>query len=179
MDRRTVVLPLLALASLCSATMGLAQQGPVVDATLDSMRGGRCTLSAERGRRIVVLFYEDRPHIEDNEQLKGNLNRFIAGNQLAERVVVYGVANLGDLGDAAPRDLVRRMISPLLDRWGVEILLDWDGVMRRSPFSFETNSANVGIVDRQGRLVWRHTGALDPTRTTEFYRVLRRVLREG
>ncbi|HEY8430980.1 MAG TPA: hypothetical protein VIL20_21525, partial [Sandaracinaceae bacterium] len=38
---------------------------PLVDATLESVRGGRRTLRDERGRRVVVLFYEDRPHIED------------------------------------------------------------------------------------------------------------------
>lgn len=150
---------------------------PLVDATLESVRGGRRTLRDERGRRVVVLFYEDRPHIEDNEAIKGNLRRFIASNGLDDRIVVYGVANLGDFGNAAPRALVRQMIAPLEDRWGAEILLDWDGVLRHPPFSFATNAANIGVVDREGRLVWRHTGALDREGTRALYRVLRRALR--
>ncbi len=177
---RSTLARVLLLASSLSVATALAQEAeaPVVNATLESIRGGRRTLSDERGHRVVVLFYEDRPHIEDNEQAKGNLIRYIATNHLSDRVVAYGVANLGDLGNAAPHDLVRRMIRPLLDRWGVEILLDWDGVMRRPPFSFQTNAANVGIIDREGRLIFRHTGPLDRTSTREMYRALRRALRD-
>jgi hypothetical protein len=166
---------LVSIFAVLSAS-AFAQLEPPVHATLDSMRGGRRSLEAERGRRIVILFYEDRPHLQDNEQLKGNVRRFIETNNLRDRVLVYGVANLGDLGGAAPHDLVRRMIRPLIDRWGVEILLDWDGALRRPPFSFRTNSSNIAIVDRDGRIAFRSTGELDRTRTTAFYRALRRAL---
>lgn len=152
------------------------EPGPVVDATLEAMRAGRVSLRDHRGRRVVVLFYEDRPHVEDNDTLKGELVRFIADNGLAERLVAYGVANLGDLG-AVPRALVRSMIAPLVERWGADILLDWDGVMRRPPFSFATHAANTAILDRDGRLVWRHVGRIDEARRRDFYRALRAALR--
>lgn len=174
MIRRTF--PIAAAALLCTLAAH-AQDAPVVDATLDSIRGGQRTLHVERGHRVIVLFYEDRPHIEDNESLKGNLIQLIRQNHLDDRVVAFGVANLGDLGDSVPHDMVRRMIRPLVDRWGCDILLDWDGVMRRAPFSFRTNSANVAIVDRAGHIVFRHSGRLDSRRTSEFYRALRAALR--
>ncbi len=174
MMRRLPLVTALLLTSLAAT----AQDAPAVDATLDSIRGGQRALHDERSRRVVVLFYEDRPHIEENEQLKGNLLQLIRQNHLDDRVVAFGVANLGDLGDSVPHDMVRRMIRPLLDRWGVDILLDWDGVMRRPPFSFETNSANVAIVDRAGHIVFRHSGRMDQARTTAFYRALRGALRE-
>lgn len=181
MDRRLLLSPVCYATAVLLTASALAQDvapsAPLVDATLESVRGGERSLRAERGRRVVVLFYEDRPHVEDNEAVKGNLRRFIASNHLEERLVVYGVANLGDLGNAAPRALVRQMIAPLEERWGVEILLDWDGELRRAPFSFATNAANVGVVDREGRLVFRHTGTLDRRGTRELYRVLRRALR--
>jgi hypothetical protein len=151
--------------------------GPVIDATLDSIRGGQRSLHDERGRRIIVLFYEDRPHVEDNEAIKGTLNQFIANNHLENRVVVLGVANLGNLGNDAPRDLVRRMIRPLLDRWNVDILLDWDGVMRRPPISFVTDAANVAVVNTDGRIVWRHAGVMGREQSSAMYRVLRGLLR--
>ena len=169
---------LLAIAALIGST-AIAQDnnGPVVDATLDSIRGGQRSLHDERGRRIVVLFYEDRPHIEDNESTKGTLNQFIANNHLENRVVVLGVANLGGLGNDAPRDLVRRMIRPALDRWGVDILLDWDGVMRRPPFSFSSEAANVALVDTNGRIVWHYAGVMGREQSSAMYRVLRGLLR--
>jgi hypothetical protein len=163
-----------------ASSMAIAQDpepGPVVDATLDSIRGVRRSLHQERGRRLIVLFYEDRPHVEDNEQLKGELGRFITGNHLENRLVVIGVANLGDLGNDAPRDLVRTMIRPLLDRWGVEILLDWDGVMRRAPFGFQSDATNIALVSTEGRIVYRHTGDMGREETTAFYRTLRQHLR--
>lgn len=175
--------PMLTVLMLSTLAMGVAQwtasaqdTTPPVDATLDSMRGGRRSLAAERGRRIIVLFYEDRPHVEDNDTFKGELRRFVDDNHLGDRVVIYGVANLGDVG-VVPEALVRSMIEPLVDRWGSDILLDWDGVMRRAPFSFATHAANVGIVDREGHVTYRFTGTLAATERREFYRALRAALR--
>lgn len=172
----------LSLATFVLATgsyAGLAAQdapeADVVDATLDSMRGGRRSLRDDRGR-VIVLFYEDRPHVEDNDALKGELLRFVTDNGLADRVSTYGVANLGDVG-MVPESLVRSMIAPLVDRWGADILLDWHGVMRRPPFSFQTHAANVAIVDREGHIVWRHVGTVDAPRRRDFYRALRAALR--
>jgi hypothetical protein len=149
-----------------------AQDAPPVEATLESMRGGERSLGAERGRRAVVLFYEDRDHLEDNDALKGEVGRFIVDNHLDDRAVAYGVANLLEVG-GVPHAIVRQMISPLVERWGSDILLDWDGVMRRSPFSFATAASNVAIVDRQGRIAYRYTGTLDADQRRLFYRALR------
>lgn len=169
----TVVSP---RASRAQQTPAAAAGAPVVEATLDSMRGGRRSLGAERGRRAVVLFYEDRPHVELNDAFKGEVRRFVVDNHLTERVVTYGVANLADVG-AVPETLVRSMIAPLVDRWGSDILLDWEGVMRREPFAFRTHAANTALVDRDGHIVWRHVGRIEDTHRREFYRALRGVLR--
>ena len=159
-----------------SRTTSTTAAPPLVDATLDSMRGGRRSLRDERGRRIIVLFYEDRSHVEDNDALKGELLRFVADNHLGERIVTYGVANLRDVG-SVPETLVRSMIAPLVDRWGSDILLVWEGVMRREPFSFRTNAANTAIVDRTGHIVWRHVGRVEDAQRRDFYRALRGALR--
>lgn len=152
-----------------------AQDATLVDATLPAMRGGEHSLAAERGARVVVLFYEDRPHVEDNDALKGELGRFLTDNHLESRLVTYGVANLGDVG-MVPETLVREMIRPLVERWNADILLDWEGVMRRAPFSFATAAANVAIVDRTGRISWRHTGTVEGDTRTAFFRALRQAL---
>jgi hypothetical protein len=148
---------------------------PVVDADLPSMQG-RIHLATERGRRTVVLFYEDRAHVYDNDAFKGELRRFVADNHLEDRAVLYGVANLADVG-MVPETLVRSMIQPAVERWGSDIMLDWEGVMRRAPFGFATDSANVGIIDRQGRLVFRHAGPMTDASRREAYRAFRASVR--
>jgi hypothetical protein len=150
-------------------------EAPVVDASMPSMQGHR-RLSDERGRRAMVLFYEDRAHVYDNDAFKGEVRRYLADNHLEERLVLYGVANLADVG-MVPEALVRSMIQPAVERWGSDILLDWDGVMRRPPFAFATDSANVGLIDRQGRLSFRHTGPMSESSRRDFYRALRAALR--
>ena len=139
------------------------------------MQGGARTLSAERGHRAVVLFYEDRPHLEDNDAIKGEIGRFVHDNHLDDRVVVYGVANLGDVG-MVPETLVRQMIQPLVERWGADILLDWHGALRAAPFSLATHAANVAIIDRTGHLVYHYTGSIDATERRAFYHVIRSVI---
>lgn len=173
---------LLLIATLAAVGLVLAPRAPthaqdqaVVDATLPSMRGGERSLAAERGRRAVVLFYEDRPHVEDNDALKGELGRFVIDNHLEDRVVLYGVANLADVG-MVPEALVREMIRPLVDRWGSDILLDWQGVMRRDPFAFQTAAANTAIVDRSGHIAWRHVGRVEGDARRQFFGALRRAL---
>jgi hypothetical protein len=169
---------LAALVSLALPSAVHAQEpapAAQVEATLDSMRGGQRTLSAERGHRIVVLFYEDRDHVEDNSAFKGDFNRFVLDNHLDDRVVGYGVANLADVG-MVPQALVRQMIAPLVDRWGSDILLDWDGVMRRAPFSFPTAATTCAIIDRSGAIIYRYTGVIDETQRRAFYRALRGAL---
>lgn len=160
-----------------SASGSPSTDAPLVDATLESMRSGaNVTLSSHRGRQAVVVFYEDRPHLDDNEALKGELQRFIADNHLESRLVVYGIGNLGDVG-GVPRAIVRQMARPLLERYTVDILLDWEGVLRRAPFSLATNASNVAVIDRSGRLIWRATGTLDATQRRGLYGAIRGAIR--
>lgn len=164
-----------------AARIGRAQDGAAtpstctpVAASMPSMAGHR-SLEGERGRRAIILFYEDREHVYDNDALKVEIARYVIDNHLEDRVVTYGVANLADAG-AVPEALVRELIRPAVERWGSDILLDWEGVMRRAPFSFATAAANVGVIDRNGCIVFRHTGTMDDGRRREFYRTLRRSL---
>jgi hypothetical protein len=177
MPMRTASLAALALCSTILVLDASAQDATpaLVDATLESMRGSSCTLSSERGRRVIILFYADRDHIDDNASFKGDLERFVIDNHLDDRVVTYGVANLGDVG-MVPHAFVRSMIAPLLDRYRSDILLDWDGVMRRSPFDFPTAAGTCAIVDRTGAITYRHTGAIDDTERRAFYRALRAAI---
>jgi predicted transcriptional regulator len=55
---------------------------------------------------------------------------------------------------------------------GVEILFDWQGAMTAAPFAFVPGESNVLVLDRDGHVLVRASGALDPA---EQRRVLDRV----
>lgn len=112
------------LFALPTPSLVSAQDVPaLVDTTIETIRDSSHTLSAKRKHHAIVLFYDDRDHIKDNADFKDDLERFIIDNHLDDRVVTYGVANLADMG-MIPHALVRSMISPLLDRFRTDILLD-------------------------------------------------------
>lgn len=105
---------------------------------------------------MVVAFYEPRDRLEDNAALKRALRR------LASRTSVLDVLAIGDVAsfDFDPvRSIVRRVVRALGAKADLEILLDWKGALTKPPFSLARGQTNVVVVDREGRIVERHTGA--------------------
>lgn len=169
-----------ALAMLGVAAVAGAQQiavpGEPVEFSLEETSGQTRTMSAVRGR-VVVIFYEDRGHTDTNRDLKMNLYRFVQDNHLQEQMTTYAVANIGSL-DGILRDMARGAIRAIAAQYGIQILLDWDGSLQRAPFSMHDGDANLAIVDRQGRIRWQHAGAVGDAERSSFYRSLRQLLRE-
>lgn len=181
-----VVLELAALASvtIAPAVVGGAAHaqdveplGEPVDFSLEETSGQTRSLGAVRGR-VVVVFYEDREHTELNRDFKMNLHQFVQDNHLGSQMTTYAVANTGGIGDGVIRDMARTAIRAIASQYGIQILLDWDGLLQRAPFSFRDDEANLALIDRQGRIRWRHAGAVGETERRSFYRALRGLLRE-
>ncbi len=176
-------LPLaLALGSLVLVSASLSAQAPAplsepVDFALEETSGQTRTLAAVRGR-VVFLFYEDRDHASVNRDFKALLHRFVIDNRLSDATTTYAVANVGGIGEGFARDIARTAIRAIASQYGIQILLDWDGALRRPPFSFRDAEANVAILDRLGRIRWRHTGSVGRVEQTAFFRTLRQLLRE-
>lgn len=106
--------------------------------------------------RVIVAFYEPRDRLEDNAALKRTLRA------LASRTPSLDVIAVGDVAsfDFDPvRSIVRRVVRALGARADLEILLDWKGALTRPPFSLMRDQTNVVVIDREGVLVERHTGA--------------------
>jgi hypothetical protein len=174
-------LVVLALAALC-ASAAVAQgptpaPGEAVDFELESsLTGGRSRLSSLRPR-VVVLFYEDREHVAQNEELKGNLERFIADNHLEREMVLQPVAN-GDGYDYAPANgLVRGALGEASRRMGLDILIDWNRALHAAPFHCRSGASNVLVIDRGGRITFRHAGAVGEAERSQLYRAIRGALR--
>jgi hypothetical protein len=188
-DRRFSVLAASGLAALVVATASAQEPdaaGPAVvpadargaptDFSLEETSGTTRTLTEARGR-VIILFYEDREHTEDNVELKRELHQYIADNHLEEQVRVYAVADVHSIPGAI-RDMARAVIRAIASEYGIQILLDWEGALLASPFSMTAGAANVVLFDTAGRVAWRFVGELGPADDTAFYRALRHLLRE-
>lgn len=172
-----VALVLLALAVPAWGQDATAPRGAPVEFALEETSGATRTVSEARGR-IIALFFEDREHTEDNHALKLTLHQYIVDNGLSDRMRIYAVADVHAIPDVV-RDVARTAIRAIASEYGIQILLDWDGVLLAPPFSMAAGAANVALLDREGRIAWRHAGAFGEAETSDFFRALRRLLREG
>ncbi len=156
-----------------------ALQSPLsepVDARLESaLRGEHVQLASFR-YRVNVAFYEDRAHTGDNEALKGELGRFIADNHLEGRLAMLALANASDYNYAPASSLVRTGVRAVAERIGIDILLDFDGTMLRAPIRCQNAASNVLVIDRAGRILFRHSGIVGSSERTQLYRTVRRAL---
>jgi hypothetical protein len=145
------------------------------DFSLEETSGVTRTLLAVRGR-VAIVFYEDREHTPDNQELKLTLHRYVVDNGLREQITTYGVANLAGI-DGMVRDMARAAIRAIAAQYGIQILLDWQGALQRTPFSFPSTGSTIALFDRQGRLRYRVTGVHSAAQQSELFRTLRRLIR--
>lgn len=178
---RAIAVGLLGMAMDLGLVLGARAQelepGEPIDFALEETSGQTRTMREVRGR-VVVIFYEDREHTDVNRDLKYTLHRFVIDNQLRDRMTTYAVANVSSIGDGIVRDMARSVIRAIAERHGIQLLLDWDGALQRPPLSMRDEDANVAIVDREGRVRWRHRGAMGDDERRSFFRTLRQLLRE-
>ncbi len=173
---------LLLLATLTVAGVALAQvdagppTGPAVDVELESSLTGDVRRLSSLRARVMVVFYEDREHIPDNEETKGVLGRFIADNHLEERLAMLPIANADGFHYAPVDSLVRSGLAEGSRRIGLDIWIDWDRHMSAAPISCVQGASNVLVVDRAGVIQWRHAGVLADGDRTELFRAVRRSL---
>jgi hypothetical protein len=178
-SRGAIVAALLGLGALVGAARAqeITPPSEPVDFSLEETSGQMRTMAAVRGR-VVVIFYEDRAHTDTNRDFKLTLHRFIVDNQLRDQTTTYAVANVSSIEGGVIRDMARTAIRAIASQYGIQILLDWEGALQSAPLSMRDGDANLALVDRSGRLRWRHTGAIGETERTAFFRMFRRLLRE-
>ncbi len=149
--------------------------GPA-DFNLEETSGVMRSLHEVRGR-LTIVFYEDRAHTSDNNDLKMTLYRFISDNNLRPQITTYGVADLTGV-EGLMQDMARTAIRAIAAQYGIQILLDWQSRLQQAPFNFPTGNSTIGVFDRQGRLRYRQSGVHGPAEQSALFRVLRQLLRE-
>jgi len=154
-----------------------AARGPVVSFSLESTAGGQTSLATKRGK-VIVLFYEDREHTEDNAELKGVLVRFRSDNHLAGDVEIMPVANVSGYDFMPASNFARAAIRNVAHDIQLPILMDWRGALQARPFSLRSSASNVVVIDRSGRIVWSHAGIVSGTVRSAFFRAVRRAIRD-
>lgn len=164
-----------ALAAPLASMPGMVAPGEPVDVELESAMTGRPVRLSTMRSRVLVLFYEDREHIPQNEELKGNLQRFIADNHLEAQLAMVPIANAD--GYASFGGLVRGGLGEAARRIGLDILIDWDRRMYAAPFSMRPGASNVVVLDRQGRITFRHAGLVGAEERSSMFRAVRQGLR--
>jgi len=132
---------------------------PPIDAMLDGSDGRPWPLRALRGR-VVVLFWEAREHVDQNAELKQELESLVRDR--ARDVVLLGVGDVRAFDLPVVRPIVRGVISAISESIGHEVLLDWHGTLERPPISLRRGQSNVLVLDREGRPVLRAAGPLSP-----------------
>ncbi|MCA9609541.1 MAG: hypothetical protein KC619_28275 [Myxococcales bacterium] len=148
--------------------------------TIQSTHGRSLDLESLRGRTVVV-FYESRDHVDDNLLLKESCGLLSEGAAMRNRLEVLGVADVEGLGFVRP--VVTAAVRQVARRYGAEIWMDFDGVLKRAPFAFGRRGSTVAILDPSGALVFREDGPLDADALDAFFTALggsldRRAVRE-
>jgi cytochrome oxidase Cu insertion factor (SCO1/SenC/PrrC family) len=182
---------LLLILAVLTGTIAAAQETPptpptapaappvlseATDFDIEETSGVTRNLRDLRGR-IVIVYHEDREHTDTNRALKMELHQFIQDNALSSEITTYGVANLHGV-EGVIRDLARTAIRAMAAQYGIQILLDWEGVLLQAPFSCVDHEANFLLIDRQGRIRYRHAGVIEGTERTAMYRTLRHLIHE-
>jgi hypothetical protein len=145
------------------------------DLQLETTRGGSVRLRDLRGQ-VAVLFYEARGHTEANEALKQACGRLVESGDLRGRLEVLGVADLEGLGFGPVKSVVRRAVRAAAERYGTELLLDFDGGLKKAPWTLPGGGAHVAIVGADGEVAYRASGPLDGAEVERFFDALSSAL---
>jgi len=148
---------------------------PTLDFELESASGGTRKLRELRGR-VVVVFWEDRERQTQNLPLKRELGQLGADLALRRAVSVMGIGDVSAFDFAPARTFVRTTIRIIAPMAGIELLLDWRGLLARPPFSLTVGRSNVLVIDAHGREALRRDGALDEAQRTEVIDAVRALV---
>lgn len=123
---------------------------------LESTRGSKQDLPGLRGR-AVVLFYASYRHSGDNDAHKRACGRLVELHP--DRLTVLGVASLRGLDRPLMGAWVRRAVRRIAEHYGVELWMDFDGILQQPPLALDAESS-VAVLAPDGEVLFRENGPI-------------------
>ena len=131
--------------------------GPVVDFSLPTTAGRERNVSAYRGR-VVVLFYETRGAITQNQHVKDAMGRrFDADRSLVNRFSLIAACNVAEYNSWPSQYFAREAISAVARAQRIELWLDWQRTLIQR-LSLRDATSNIVLIDKQGHVRSRRFG---------------------
>ena len=147
----------------------------VVEGRLTTAAGESVRLSEFRGKPLL-LFFEDRDSVGMNQTLKDRLFAEAKKRDLLHRVGLVAVAYLKPFDFFPARQFALAHVRSLVEQLGIDIFVDFKGSLAGPPLWLPTDSSTVLVVDRQGRVLYRHSG---PHSEAEIERLVTLVSEEA
>lgn len=177
MDVRAAVLPLLLCCALyagAAAADGGLRSSVVLSVAADAMASAfelkdQYNTSYDYKfpkSKVSVLAFGDR---KGSKQIEGWI--LPLHERYGNRVDIHGIAELSAVPSLA-RGVARRIIKREVK---YPVMLDWEGTVSRS-YGFKSGQANIIVIDRNGRIILKMTGAANSFGLNQIYSQIDRQL---
>lgn len=152
------VASLSAVTSLVAPREALAQAAAgAVDFSLPTTSGRDRTLSQLRGK-VVVLFYETRGTITQNQHVKDAMGaRFNRDRTLANRFSLIAACNVAEYNSWPSQYFAREAITTVARSQRIELWLDWNRTLIQR-LALRDGTSNIVLIDKLGRVRERNWG---------------------
>ena len=146
------------LAALLTPSTALGQAAPgAVDFSLPTTSGRDRNLSQFRGK-VVVLFYETRGTITQNQHVKDAMGvRFNRDRALANRFTLIAACNVAEYNSRPSQYFAREAITTVARSQRIELWLDWNRTLIQR-LGLRDGTSNIVLVDKLGRIRERNWG---------------------
>ena len=138
--------------------------------TLKDQFGNELSFKFPR-EKITIFAFADKNGSEQLETwIRPLAEKYSA--KYADKLDIQGIAELSSVPGIA-KGVVRNIIKKKSER---PVMLDWNGEVSKS-YSYQKDQANIVLVDRQGNIIARETGAADDDGLAKLYQAIDRELK--
>lgn len=150
------------LLSTASRALALPTIGAVApDLLLEPVEGQELNLASARGRPALI-FYESRASHAQNNALKKRLKELVGVSEsYRDQVVLFPIANLEGYDFWPVRGIVAGAVRTEAKRIGAVIYCDWKGAIRTA-LGVHKEASSIILINRGGKVIFAHEGALLP-----------------
>ena len=143
----------------------------VPDTKVEDADGRLLDLRLAIGRPLLVM-YEDKSSTRQNAAFKDDLARLASAERYRSAITLAAVADVAGYSFWPLKGFVKDAIRTESAKYGTTIYCDWDGGFRNA-FNFRRGVSNLVLIDRGGKVVYAHEGALTNEERAQLLDLLR------